>query len=154
MVAGDLQALRECSCYCRSTSANLNLRYFSHTFILGGFLCESKAGQLVLYHWLTAQTEWTLSKMVKKLWWSWLWLPRTFWIALSSSPRKAFWSPTWPTSYRACEEWWTVLADTSWAWACWSFSTLVVISAMETFTVRFLWTIATVNSFPTYFAFR
>ncbi len=42
----------------------------------------------------------TLSEMVKKLWWSSLWSPGTFWIAPSSSPRKAVWSLSWLTSWK------------------------------------------------------
>ncbi len=42
----------------------------------------------------------TLSKMVKNLWWSSLWLPGTFWIAPSSSPCKTVWSLSWPTSWK------------------------------------------------------
>jgi hypothetical protein len=42
----------------------------------------------------------TLSKMVKKLWRSLLWLPGTFWIAPSSSPCKAVWSLSWLTSWK------------------------------------------------------
>ncbi len=42
----------------------------------------------------------TLSKMVKKLWRSSLWSPGTFWITPSSSPCKAVWSLSWPTSWK------------------------------------------------------
>ncbi len=42
----------------------------------------------------------TLSQMVKKLWRSSLRSPGTFWIAPSSSPRKAIWSLSRPTSWK------------------------------------------------------
>ncbi len=42
----------------------------------------------------------TLSEMVKKLWRSSLWSPGIFWIAPSSSPRKAVWSLSCPTSWK------------------------------------------------------
>ncbi len=63
--------------------------------------------------------------MVKKLLRSLLWSPGTFWIAPSSSPRKAVWSLSWPTSWKRqilVKSGVTVLTDTSWAWA--SFITL------------------------------
>ncbi len=46
------------------------------------------------------QTMRKLSEMVKKPRRSSLWSPGQFWIASSSSPRKAVWSLIWPTSWK------------------------------------------------------
>ncbi len=92
----------QCSSYCRSASA---------TFATVPFFVPPPAhtGRPPDWVWFRLpcflppadpQTLRTLSKMVQKLWRSLLLLPGTFWIAHSSSPCKAVWSLSWPTSWK------------------------------------------------------
>ncbi len=143
----------QCSSYCRSASA---------TFAAVPFFIPPPAHTGRPPDWLWCRlhcflppanppTLRTLSKMVKKLWWSSLWSPSTFWIAPSSSLVKQFdrSAGRLPESGRSL--WrveWTVSTDTSWAWASFmtlsrqSFSTSAVILEMDTVAVKFLWSAA------------
>ncbi len=97
------------------------------------------------------QTVRTLSKMVKKPQRSLLWLPVMFWITPFHLLVKRFDHPSGRLLESCRSLWrmaWTILADTSWAWASFmtlswrSFSTSSAIPAMDTVAVRFLWSAA------------
>jgi hypothetical protein len=77
--------------------------YFSypHPRPSRGLLSEDEAGQLALNPLADSPTLRTLSKMVVELRRPSLRLPRMSWLALSSSPSKVVWSPTWQISSRA-----------------------------------------------------
>ncbi len=87
--------------YLRSASAKFAAIPFFYPLqlLLGGLLIDAEAGQCALQPQHTVPPVRMLSKMVKKPWRSLLWLPGTFSIAPSSSPRKAVWLPTWLTSW-------------------------------------------------------
>ncbi len=138
------------SSYCRSASAK---------FTAAPFFVPPQAptgrppdwGWCLLFAPTDPPTVRTLSEMVKKPRRSSLWSPGIFWIAPSSSPRKAVWSLSWPTYWKRqilVKSGANRLTDTSWAWASFmtlswrSFSNSAAISAMDTVVVRFIWSAA------------
>ncbi len=158
MAAGDVQALRaalslplECLgkvCCCAISRTPISA-------LLAGLLTGNEAGQLALCPQPTHK-QWELclrlSKSCSRHVFSRLAHPESLILHLQVKP---FGHPLGQLLWELqvlIRVAWTILADTAWASAsfltltCQSFSTLVAISMMEAFEVRFLWSAAAISS--------